>query len=57
MGNGWRVQGEGHTCWRKYGRLREPRRTAARTRWRPGGHRWGSRPRWPSYDQDRRYES
>jgi hypothetical protein len=31
--------GGGYTCWRKYGRLREPRRTTARTRWRPCARR------------------
>lgn len=49
--------GRSRTCWRKYGQPREPQRTAARTRWRPGERSWGSRQRRPSCDQDRRYES
>lgn len=46
-----------HTCWHRYGQLRELRRKAVRIRWRPCGRTGGSRPRKPSYDPSRRYGS
>lgn len=45
------------TCWHRYERLRGPRRTAARTRWRPCARTEGSHRRWPSYVPDQRYGS
>jgi hypothetical protein len=42
------------TCWRKYEQLPKPQSSIVRTRWRPSGHRGGTRRRSHAFGQDRR---